>query len=161
MSARVGIYEEDGVEYGIAVEKDLIPLIYKEGLTCLNSLNTTVLEINNTTWTSLGLSISPPAGKYLAFFNGSVMAEGAGSTVAKVRLVVGGSEVSGSLRETRNTVIMLLGLIGGNSVDGGASNIIMPITVTSGQSVDIQGALGGTGTRVTAKNRTLTLLRIG
>ena len=126
-----------------------------------STTQTNTITNTTTTWATTGLNLSPVAGTYLAFFSGSMFIEGAGASILQTRLVVGGTEVSGSLRETRNTVVMVLGLIGGNSVDGGGSTIIMPVTIGSGQTIDVQFRLGTSGVTATAKNRSLTLLRIG
>lgn len=160
MTVKVAVYEENGVEYDTPTERELTSLLYSEGLSYYSITQTNSMEVGNTTWTSLGLTLSPPAGTYLAFFSGSLFVEGGGAAATQSRIVVGGSPVAGSVRETRNTVVMVLGLIGGNSINAAASNIIMPITVGAGQSVDVQCAMGNAGTDTTITNRTLTLLRL-
>ena len=68
------------------------------------------------------------------------------------RLTVGGTAVADSLRISQcNT---------SNRSDGGGSNIMIPITVNGSQTVDVQ-ARRNSASSGDARNRTLTLIRIG
>jgi hypothetical protein len=81
------------------------------------------------------MSLTPPAGRYLVLFNGSIGTSGV-NTEAEVAIYVGGSVVSSSVREIRNTtnIIGLITLSTNNSSAGSLS--AATVTVNGSQAVD-------------------------
>lgn len=122
---------------------------------------TNTITTSSETWITSGLAITPPlAGTYLVIFSGSVFCEGAGATIGETRILVGGVVANATVKQTRNTVVMLLGLIGGNNVNGGASNTVTTAVVNGTQTIEVQYRRGSSGSNISMDNRSLTLLRI-
>ena len=89
------------------------------------------------------------------------MASGAGSTVGQTRIVVDGTEMPNSIRQTECSTIMVLGLIGGNSAGEGGSNLIMPVSLSAGNVINLQlRRLDGSGS-VNLRTRTLNIIKVG
>lgn len=125
---------------------------YKTSMT--DSISTT-----SSTYSSLGLSITPAAGTYLAIFNGNMWGTGGGgSAIGNTRMVLGGNVVADTAREFDLSVAMLLGLIGTVTSRPSFGTIVTVITTNGSQAVDIQYNRGS-GT-IYARSRSLVLVRI-
>ena len=119
------------------------------GLSTYYTISSSATVSLGTGFSSLSLSLTPVAGTYLACFSGSILTQ---NGTCESRLTVGGTAVADSLRISQCST--------SNRSDGGGSNIMIPITVNGSQTVDVQ-ARRNSASSGDARNRTLTLIRIG
>lgn len=117
---------------------------------------------SSATWVASGTSLTIlETGTYLVIYSGGILADGAGSTVGQVRLTLNGTEIANSLKQTECSTVMLLGLIGGNSVGEGGSNIVLPVTFTAGDVLTVQFRRSTGSGSVNLRNRTLSVIKVG
>lgn len=151
VNGAAGTVKKVAVNNGLSISTDATTVTVGLSTYYTKSSSTTVSL--GTSFTSLSLSLTPAAGTYLACFSGSILTQG-GTCESVLR--VAGVAVSDSLRISQCDTPALAA----TRSDGGASNIMIPITVNGTQVVDVF-ARRNTASTGQAKNRTLTLIRIG
>lgn len=116
----------------------------------------------NTTWVQTGLSITPPvAGTYICLYSASMFCEGGGNVIAEIDIQKNGVTINGSVRQTRQATVMLLGIIGGNNIDAGANSCVIEATVDGTQAITVRFRRNGAGSTISLRNRSLTLIKVG
>ena len=120
---------------------------------------TALAQTTSNTFTLIpGMSITPPAGKYVVLFNGSIRTTGV-NTEAEFGIFLNGTLITNSNRSFRNTanILGLVTLSTNNSANGSSS--ITFIATNGSQAVDVRfRSLGGGGIQV--GERTLNIIRV-
>lgn len=151
VNGAAGTVKKVAVNNGLSISTDATTVTL--GLSTYYTKSSTSTVTLGTSFVSLSLSLTPAAGTYLACFSGSILTQGG---TCESRLTVGGTAVADSLRISQCDTPLL----SATRSDGGASSIMIPITVNGSQAVDVQ-ARRNSASSGDARNRTLTLIRIG
>lgn len=151
VNGAAGTVKKVAVNNGLSISTDATTVTL--GLSTYYTKSSTTTVSLGTSFVSLSLSLTPAAGTYLACFSGSILTQGG---TCESRLTVGGTAVADSLRISQCDTPLL----SATRSDGGASSIMIPITVNGSQAVDVQ-ARRNSASSGDARNRTLTLIRIG
>ena len=124
------------------------------------SSSNTEITSTSTTWANTDISITPPQGTYVFMYTGSLFCEGAGATIGQTRLTKNNVEIPGTNKQTRNTVVMVLGLIGGNNIDAGACATSGVVSCNGTEVIRLQLSRGGSGSNINLRNRSLIMIKV-
>ena len=85
-----------------------------------------------------GLTLTPPAGTYIAHWSGNVAVTSGANGTGQIALFIDTTQQTVSTRSFGITVALLLGLIGTATTQPGGGESSMPLTVNGSQSINVK-----------------------